>query len=195
MAQLNKALQAGIKLFNYRTKDSNGFVQTANLINVFERYHDQYQNYSEYQKFDMWSDILRKWFISYLRKLINYRGNKSVRKAKLNLGDYQGYYDELVKYLRYIVGLLQKSKYAFIRGDAAYEYLTDIHGYYMNFISNLNQYVRFARMDGGKIKTAVITNPIPQHWYESRWYQEWMGKPRQYPIDLHYNPKYHDFHY
>lgn len=55
MAQLNKAFQAGLKLFNYRTKDSNGFVTTANLISVFERYKDKYQNYSEYQKFDMWS--------------------------------------------------------------------------------------------------------------------------------------------
>lgn len=174
MAQLNKVFQAGVALFNYRTKDSNGFVTTANLINVFERYKNQYQNYSEYEKFDMWSSILQKWFISYLRKLVNPRGNKSQRKVNsLKFDDmYQFAYDDLVKNLRYMVGLIKKSKYALIRGDVAYDYLLDIHRYYQQFITDINQQVRFARNDGGKILTKVI-NPVPQKihywWYEDNY--------------------------
>lgn len=173
MTQLNKVFQAGVALFNYRTKDSNGFVTTANLINVFERYQSQYQNYSEYEKFDMWSSILQKWFISYLRKLVNPRGNKSQRKVIIKFDDmYQFAYDDLLRNLRYMVGLIKKSKYALIRGDVAYDYLLDIHRFYKQFIADINQQVRFARNDGGKILTKVI-NPVPlkyhHYWYEDNY--------------------------
>lgn len=193
MAQLNKAFQAGLKLFNYRTKDSNGFVTTANLISVFERYKDKYQNYSEYQKFDMWSAILQKWFISYLRKLVNPRGNKSQRKVKTSKFDemYQFAYDDLVKNLRYMIGLIKKSKYAFIRGDVAYDYLLDLYREYMHFVELLNQQVRFARMDGGKIKTVFKPRPrFAGPWIESL--PSETGIP--YKITVPYNPRFHQYH-
>lgn len=172
MAQLNKVFQSGVALFNYRTKDSNGFVTTANLINVFERYKNQYQNYSEFEKFDMWSSILQKWFISYLRKLVNPRGNRSLRKVNSPKFDdmYQFAYDDLLRNLRYMVGLIKKSNYALIRGDVAYDYLLDIYRYYQQFISDINQQVRFARNDGGKILTKVI-NPKPLKYYHW-WYED-----------------------
>ena len=194
MTQLNKVFQAGVALFNYRTKDSNGFVTTANLINVFERYKNQYQNYSEYEKFDMWSSILQKWFISYLRKLVKPRGNMSQRKVIIKFDDmYQFAYDDLVKNLRYIISLIKKSKYALIRGDVAYDYLLDIYRYYQQFITDINQQVRFARNDGGKILTKVI-NPVPLRyhpWIESRYFET---PDHPYKITLPYNPLIHRYH-
>lgn len=195
MAHLNKVFQAGVALFNYRTKNSNGQVTTANLINVFEFHKNKFQNYSELEKFDMWSSILQKWFIAYLRKLVKPRGNLSQRKVnKLDFGEeYQWIYDDLVKTLRRFVNDLKNSKYAFIRGDVAYEYLSKIKEFaYDRFIYLLNNQVDVARKDGGKITVKYQVPHRPQEWYESR---EIPGYPGEYyRIDRPYSVRYHRYH-
>ena len=195
MTELNKAIHAGYALFNYRTKNSNGYVTTANLISVFERYRDKYQNYSEYQKFDMWSDILQKWVVSYLRKRVKPRGQMSQRKVhSLKFVDdgYRLSYEYLVRMVKFIVNLILKSKLAFTRGDVAYSYLQGLYEEYQRFNDSIHVNVKFVE---SKIKVKVA-KPIarPQSWIESRWYVNPVGHKYQYRIDRPYNPKYHQYH-
>ena len=194
MAEFNRVLEAGLKLFNYRTKDSNGYVQTANLIKVFTFYNNKFKNYSEFDKFDMWSDILQKWYISYLRKLAKPRGRMSLRRVKKPVFEerYQWAYDNLVKDLRYIISLIGKSKFCFIRGDVAYVYLKNIYDLdYMRFYDSIKQEYRFVLMDVKKIKVGYFKRQYPQSWYESRYFET---PDHPYRIDIPYNPLVHSYH-
>lgn len=192
MSQLNKVFQHVVKMFNYKTYIKNKGYFTANLINVFERYYNQYGNTSEVEKMDLWTDILAKWYNSYLLKLNNTYKRKLTNKLIFKCPElYKSSYEFFMTDFNYTIKVrIGNISPVDLHNETNFETLKYIHESYTKFISYLNSTLRdsFRKIEYKQIKQHV--KPLP--WYESK--EILPGHYSDITKLNHHNRQYYRFH-
>lgn len=169
----NYVFQSYLKLFNYKTyaKDK-GLYFTANLISVWEKYYPLYGIKSGNSGFDMWYDILKKWYKSFFKLQLRVYGK---RKGPIshnfkepwdsiwthyyfNGGMEKGF--KFIYSIEHLHGLASKCR----TNQEAFEVIKALYNNYLAFIHAINAKIKDMQ---NEVAESFIKAPVDHSWVES----------------------------